>query len=97
MLYSGEGDRLRVSTSTGGGGSRRDFEESGKIEEADLNPNLLPVFGGSGGGWSSELELLPVSFREAARSEYFPRINLSIAESASSASKGIGGFALLGL
>lgn len=68
LLYSGEGDRLRGSTSTGGGGSRRDFEESGKMEEADLKPNLLPVLGGSGGGWSSELELLPVSCRAAARS-----------------------------
>lgn len=76
--------------------SLRDFEESGKIEEADLKPNLLPGFGGKGGGWSSEF-VLPVLFLAvgfaAALSIYLPLMNLSIAESASSTSKGIGGFA----
>lgn len=49
LLLSGEGD-LRSGISTGGGGSRRDFEDRGNIEEADRKPNLLPVLGGSGGG-----------------------------------------------
>ena len=95
---SGEGDLLRVGTmSTGGGRSRRVFEDdSGNIDEADLRPNLLPVLGGGKGGWSSEF-VLPVSCLFAARSAYFPRMKRSIAESASSASIGIGGFALLGL
>jgi hypothetical protein len=75
--------------------ARRFFEESGKMEDADLKPNLLPVLGGRGGGWSSEF-VLPVLFRSGALtvlSIYFCRINLSIAESASSTSNGIGGFA----
>jgi hypothetical protein len=45
--------------------SRRDFEDNGKIDDADLNPNLLPVFGGRGGGWSSEF-VLPVLLRIGA-------------------------------
>lgn len=63
------------------------------MEDADLKPNLLPVFGGSGGGWSSEfvLPVLCLVGGFAALSTYFCRMNLSIAESASSASKGTGG------
>ncbi len=61
--------------------------------EADLKPNLLPVFGGRGGGWSSEfvLPVLCLVGGLTALSWYFCRMNLSIAESASSASKGTGG------
>ncbi len=69
------------------------------MDDADLKPNLLPVFGGSGGGLSSEF-VLPVLFRAGPSntlSWYFFRMNLSIAESASSASNGIGGLVLLGL
>ena len=29
------------------------------------NPNLFPGFGGRGGGWSSELRVLPVLLRAA--------------------------------
>lgn len=83
--------------STGGGRSRRVFEdESGNMEEADLKPNLLPVLGGKGGGWSSEF-VLPVSCLAAALSAYLLRMNLSMAESASSASIGTGGRLLVGL
>lgn len=35
------------------------LEPSGNMDDADLRPNRLPVFGGSGGGVSSE-EVLPV-------------------------------------
>ena len=75
--------------------SRFALDDKGKIDEADLKPNRLPVLGGSGGGWSSEF-VLPVLCRVGAlmvRSWYFCRMNLSIAASTSSASKGIGGFA----
>lgn len=75
------------------------FEPSGKMEEADLKPNRLPVFGGSGGGVSSD-EVLPVlCFLAPARDRciYFERMNLSIAGSTSSASTGMGGFLLSGL
>jgi hypothetical protein len=37
------------------------FEDIGSIDETDRKPNLLPVFGGGGGGMSSEF-VLPVSF-----------------------------------
>lgn len=63
------------------------------MDEADLKPNLLPVFGGNGGG-SSEFVLPLLCCRIGALTAlcwYFCRINLSMAESASSASKGIGG------
>ncbi len=69
------------------------------MDDADLKPNLLPVFGGSGGGLSSEF-VLPVLFRAGpfrTLSWYLFLINLSIAESASSTSNGIGGLVLLGL
>jgi hypothetical protein len=93
FLLGGEGD---LSLELGrAAASRRAFDDSGKIDEADLNPNLLPVLGGSGGGWSSEF-VLPVFCRLCvltAGSWYFCRMNLSIAESASSASNGIAGFA----
>jgi hypothetical protein len=69
------------------------------MEEADLKPNLLPVFGGRGGGWSSEFVLPVLCFAGGLTdlSTYFCRMNLSIAESASSASKGIGGRVFWGL
>lgn len=102
----GEGERVRSYGLSGSGraaaASLRAFEESGKMEDADLRLNLLPVFGGSGGGWSSEL-VLPVFWRDCPcangflLSAYFCRINRSIAESASSASIGIGGLVFLGL
>jgi hypothetical protein len=73
------------------------------MDEADRNPNLLPVFGGSGGGVSSDsvLPVVPVSCRTGAcarpppklLSWYFCLINRSMAESASSASNGMAGFA----
>jgi hypothetical protein len=44
----GDGDRSRESGRAAA--SRRALEDNGKIDEADLNPNLLPVFGGRGGG-----------------------------------------------
>jgi hypothetical protein len=51
FFLSGEGDRARCSKSfCAAAACRRDFEDSGNIEEADLKPNLLPVFGGRGGG-----------------------------------------------
>ena len=51
FLLSGEGDRARCSKSfCAAAACRRDFEDKGKIEEADLKPNLLPVLGGRGGG-----------------------------------------------
>lgn len=94
----GVGDRSR-ETGRGAAASRFALEDNGKIEDADLNPNLIPVLGGRGGGWSSEF-VLPVCCCVCAlgvRSWYFCLINLSIAESASSASKGMGGLAFCGL
>ena len=51
------------------GGVVRFDRESGRAEDTDRRPNAkrLPGFGGSGGGWSSELRVLPVSFRTAGR------------------------------
>lgn len=40
----------------------RFLEERGNIDDADLNPNLLVGFGGSGGGGPSS-ELLPLYCR----------------------------------
>jgi hypothetical protein len=72
-------------------------DERGKMEVADLNPNLLPVFGGNGGGISSEF-VLPVScLAAAALSAYFCLMKRSIAASASSASMGMGGLVFWGL
>jgi hypothetical protein len=96
FLLGGDGDLSRES---GRAASRRALEDNGKIDEADLKPNLLPGFGGSGGGWSSEF-VLPVFCRACALialSWYFCLINLSIAESASSASNGTGGLVFSGL
>lgn len=79
--------------------SRFAFDDRGKIDEADLKPNRLPVLGGKGGGWSSEF-VLPVFCRVCVlieRSWYFCRMNLSMAVSTSSASKGMGGLAFVGL
>lgn len=98
FLLGGEGDLSRES-GRAAAASRRALEDNGKIDEADLKPNLLPVFGGRGGGWSSEF-VLPVFCRACALttlSWYFCLMNLSIAESASSASNGTGGLVLSGL
>jgi hypothetical protein len=96
LFLGGDGVLCPEFSKSGCAASRRCLEESGKIDDADLKPNLLPVFGGRGGGWSSEF-VLPVLFRTGAltaRSMYFCLMNLSIAESASSTSNGMGGFAL---
>jgi hypothetical protein len=100
----GDGDRSRESgraaAAAAAAASRFALDDKGNIDEADLKPNLLlPVLGGRGGGWSSEL-VLPVFCRVCvliARSWYFCRMNLSIAESTSSASKGIAGLLFWGL
>lgn len=60
LLLGGDGDCCRAISA-----SRLDFEDKGKMDEADLKPNLLPGFGGNGGGWSSEF-VLPVLFCAAA-------------------------------
>ena len=41
----------------------------GRTDETDRRPKLkrFPGLGGSGGGWSSELRVLPVSWRAAGR------------------------------
>lgn len=100
LLRFGDGVfSFSASKSCRAAASRLDFDESGNIEEADLNPNLLPVFGGNGGGWSSEF-VLPVLCLAGAftdLSTYFCLMNLSNAESASSTSNGIGGFVFWGL
>lgn len=44
------GDWERSLESGRAAASRRAFEDKGKIEEADLKPNLLPGLGGRGGG-----------------------------------------------
>lgn len=85
-----------------------DDRDSGFAEEARRpKPNRLPVFGGRGGGCESSEERLvyPESCRLGGFGfpssrilySYFCRINLSIAESTSSTSMGIGGFTPLGL
>ncbi len=69
-----------------------------------MKPNRFPVFGGRGGGESSD-DLPPVLFRLGGRGlpsarlrcSYFCLMNRSIAESTSSASRGIGGLMFLGL
>lgn len=99
---SGDGDRSREpresresgrAAAAAAAASRFALDDNGKIDEADRKPNRLPVLGGRGGGWSSEF-VLPVFCLVCAlivRSWYFCRMNLSIAASTSSASKGIGG------
>lgn len=62
LLLGGEGDLRCDESKYVGAAACLDFEDNGKIEDADLNPNLPPVFGGRGGG-SSEPVLLPVLFR----------------------------------
>jgi hypothetical protein len=74
-----------------------DLDDSGKNEDAALNPNLVDeeFFGGRGGGVpSSESGLLglPEERTVATLLVYFCLMNRSIAESASSASMGTGGF-----
>ena len=71
----------------------------GKVDEDDLDFKLKkpPVLGGRGGGGpSSESEVLPVPFFFASPFRdfciYLALMNRSIAESASSASMGTGGF-----
>ena len=70
------------------------------MEDADRNPNLLGVFGGNGGGVSSD-PVLPVScLRDDELSPvvmYLALIYRSMAESASSASIGTGGLLPSGL
>ena len=69
------------------------------------NPKRFAGFGGRGGGWSSELRVLPVSFLTAGRTaplvydcwSYFCRMKRSSTRSTSSTSRGIGGFAFRGL
>lgn len=94
FLLSGEGGRGGCSYSLCAAAAwRRAFDDRGKIDEADLKPNLCPGFGGRGGGWSSEfvLPVLCLTGGFAALSWYFCLMNLSIAESVSSASKRTGG------
>lgn len=71
------------------------------MEDADLKlePNLLNVFGGSGGGVSSDSVLPVLCLLVEARGLfiYLARINRSIAVSASSASIGTGGRLFVGL
>jgi hypothetical protein len=45
LLLGGDGDCCRDISA-----SLLDFEDKGKMDEADLKPNLLPGFGGNGGG-----------------------------------------------
>lgn len=102
FLLGGDGDLACADSKSCRAASLRDLDDNGNMEDADRKPNRLPVFGGRGGGWSSvEPELLPVSLDfigvGAAFEVYFCRINLSIAESASSASNGIGGLVFVGL
>ncbi len=77
--------------------------ESGKMDVADRRPKRLGVFGGIGGGISSDSEL-PVSCRTGAGADeenallmYFWRMKRSMAESASSTSTGTGGLCACGL
>lgn len=46
----------------------------GREDETDRRPKLkrFPGFGGNGGGWSSELRVLPVSWRTAGRMALAP-------------------------
>jgi hypothetical protein len=51
FLLGGEGERSRESgRAAAAAASRRAFDDNGKIDDADLKPNLLPVLGGKGGG-----------------------------------------------
>jgi len=66
LFLPGDGDRSReASNSCCRAESRLALEDRGNIEDADLKPNLPPVFGGKGGGWSSEF-VLPVLLRAGA-------------------------------
>lgn len=86
------------------GGDTRAALDRGNVEDAARRPkpNRLLGFGGSGGGCSSELLVLPVycctiglaAPLTKAFCSYFCRMNFSIAESTSSTSKGIGGLVL---
>lgn len=51
------------------GGKLLVLRERGRADDAlrRPNPNLLPGFGGNGGGWSSELRVLPVLLRIAGQ------------------------------
>ena len=99
----GEGGPLKPCMVEGEcGGEVGPFRCRGNADDALLSPkpNLLPGFGGRGGGWSSELRVLPVSVRAAGlRSppekscwSYFCLMNFSKTASTSSTSSGIGGF-----
>ena len=104
----GEGTaEIRVERSGEGGGESISCRESGSAEDADLKPRLyrFPVLGGSGGGCSSELRGLAISWRigfwtvspERVRLSYFCRMYRSIAASISSTSSGTDGLTFFGL
>jgi len=85
----------------GDGGGRDACSRLALDESGNLKPNLLGVLGGRGGGVSSD-SVLPVVCDGVALGvdvllAYFKRINRSMAESASSASTGTGGFLFWGL
>lgn len=68
------------------------------MEEADLKPNFVEFFGGKGGGVpSSARTFLDRLGSVTTLFMYFCRMKRSIAESASSASTGTGGFLLSAL
>lgn len=50
LFLRGDGDRWRPVSKSCLAASFFAFDDNGKIEEADLKPNLLPGFGGNGGG-----------------------------------------------
>ena len=102
LTLIGEGGPLKPLVPCGEyGGEAGRCRCKGRAEDAlrRPKPNLLPCFGGSGGGCSSELRVLPVLWRAAGRRwppekscwSYFCLINLSNTASTSSTSSGIGG------
>jgi hypothetical protein len=100
---------LPVKLGEMGGVSRSCFDRwKEELALRRLNPNFLPGLGGKGGGSSfhEPVPVLPVFCLRASagvapsdnvRSSYFCRMNLSIAESAMSASIGISGLVFFGL
>lgn len=76
-----------------------DLENRGNVDEAPRKLNFPGVFGGKGGGVSSD-PVLPVWFLridDNAWFAYLARIKRSMAESTSSASSGTGAFLFSGL
>ena len=100
-VYTREG--LLTSTRTGAGGDSI-AGLMGAVCARKVKPNRFPVFGGNGGGESSD-SLPPVLSRLGGRGlpsandrcSYFCLMNRSIAGSTSSASMGIEGLIFLGL